>query len=121
MDRVTHLRNVLAFLGNTIDLPVTVGPNGFENSLFQNRPNPFNTTTTIEFTVEEQGPVKLQIYNVAGQLVRTLVDEVRSPGEVHSAVWDGRSNAGQRVSSGVYFYKFVTGDFVNTKKMVLLK
>jgi hypothetical protein len=121
LDRVTHLRKVLQFLGNTLDQPVAVGPNGYVNSLSQNRPNPFNPTTTIDYTVREQGLVRLQIYNVAGQLVRTLVDEVRSPGDVHTATWDGRSNAGQTVSSGVYFYKLVTGDFVQTKKMVLLK
>ncbi|MGD8414479.1 MAG: T9SS type A sorting domain-containing protein, partial [Candidatus Latescibacterota bacterium] len=121
LDRVIHLQKVLAFLGNTTDAPVGVGPDAYRYALLQNRPNPFNPTTTIEYTVREQGPVKLQIYNVAGQLVRTLVDEVQAPGKVHSVVWDGRSNAGQTVSSGVYFYKFVAGDFVRTKKMVLLK
>jgi flagellar hook assembly protein FlgD len=58
---------------------------------------------------------------VAGQLIRTLVDDTKAPGQVHTATWDGRNDAGQSVSSGVYFYKLVAGDFVQTKKMVLLK
>jgi len=121
MDRVVHLQKVLAFLGNTTDPPVAVNPGGYRNTLAQNRPNPFNPTTTIEYTVREQGLVNLRIYNVAGQLIRTLVNDLKTPGEVHTATWDGRNNAGQSVSSGVYFYKLVSGNFVQTKKMVLLK
>jgi flagellar hook assembly protein FlgD len=71
--------------------------------------------------VKERANVQLRIYNVAGQLIRTLVNEARTPGEVHTATWDGRNDAGQSVSSGVYFYKLVAGTFVQTKKMVLLK
>ena len=121
MDRVIHFQRALNFLGNTTDDPVAVDPAVYHNSLAQNRPNPFNPTTTIEFTVKDRTDVQLRIYNVAGQLVRTLVDEVKSPGEVHTATWDGRNDAGQSVSSGVYFYKLVAGNFVQTKKMVLLK
>jgi len=61
------------------------------------------------------------VYNVAGQLVRTLVNDVRQPGLDHKAVWHGRNDAGQVVSSGVYFYKLVTPGFTRTRKMVLLK
>jgi flagellar hook assembly protein FlgD len=63
----------------------------------------------------------LKVYNVAGQLVRTLLNDQRAPGSVHSVAWDGRNDAGQSVSSGVYFYKLVTNDLTQTKKMVLLK
>jgi len=121
LDRVVHLRKVLAFLGNQTDPPVGVEPTGYAYSLSQNRPNPFNPTTSIEYTVKDQGVVTLRIYNVAGQLIRSLVNDVKAPGEVHIATWDGRNDAGQSVSSGVYFYKLVSGDFVQTKKMVLLK
>jgi hypothetical protein len=121
MDRVIHMQRALYFLGNTTDDPVAVDPTFYRNSLSQNRPNPFNPTTTIEFTLKERANVQLRIYNVAGQLVRTLVNEARTPGEVHTATWDGRNDAGQSVSSGVYFYKLVAGSFVQTKKMVLLK
>jgi flagellar hook assembly protein FlgD len=111
----------LHFLGNITDEPTAVDPTFYRNTLAQNRPNPFNPTTTIEFTVKERANVQLRIYNVAGQLIRTLVNEARTPGEVHTATWDGRNDAGQSVSSGVYFYKLVAGTFVQTKKMVLLK
>jgi hypothetical protein len=121
MDRVIHMKKALYFLGNETDEPTHVDPTFYRNSLSQNRPNPFNPTTTIEFTVKERANVQLRIYNVAGQLVRTLVNEARTPGEVHIATWDGRNDAGQSVSSGVYFYKLVAGNFVQTKKMVLLK
>jgi hypothetical protein len=121
LDRVEHLRKVLAFLGNTTDPPIGVDPGGYVYSLSQNRPNPFNPTTTIEYTVKEQGKVNLRIYNVAGQLIRTLVDDVKSPGVLYSATWDGKNGQGQTVASGVYFYKLVAGDFVQTKKMILLK
>jgi flagellar hook assembly protein FlgD len=65
--------------------------------------------------------VSLKVYNAAGQLVRTLVNEVQSPQEGLFATWNGKNDAGQTVSSGVYFYKLVATNFTQTKKMVLLK
>jgi flagellar hook assembly protein FlgD len=66
--------------------------------------------------------VSLKIYNAAGQLVRTLVDEEQSPRvEGFSAMWDGRGNRGEDVASGVYFYKLTAKEYSQTKKMVLLK
>jgi len=120
-DRVDHLKAVLAFLGNSTEEPTGADPMAYEYSLSQNYPNPFNPTTTIRYTVRDRAQVTLRVYNVAGQLIRTLVNESRSPGEVHTATWDGRNDAGETVSSGVYFYKLVAGDYVQTKKMVLLK
>jgi len=120
-DRAVHLRGIIQWLGNVLDEPVGVQPEPFYNSLAQNKPNPFNPTTQIVFTVKEQGPVTLKVYNVAGQLVRTLVSDDRAPGLVHKIDWNGRNNAGQQVSSGVYFYKLVATDFTQTRKMVLLK
>jgi hypothetical protein len=121
MDRVWHLKKALAFLGNTTDEPTAVNPVARRYSLSQNYPNPFNPTTTITYTLAERADVSLRIYNVAGQLIRTLVNETGSPGEVHTATWDGRNDAGQSVSSGVYFYRLTAGSYVQTKKMVLLK
>jgi hypothetical protein len=121
MDRVFHVKKILAFLENQTQEPTGVKPSGYAYSLSQNYPNPFNPTTTINYTLKEQGDVTLRIYNVAGQLIRTLVEATRTPGEVHTATWDGRNDAGQSVSSGVYFYKLVAGSYVQTKKMVLLK
>jgi hypothetical protein len=93
-------------------------PAGF--ALEQNYPNPFNPTTSISFSLPSAQHVKLEIYNVQGQKVRTLVDEMRSAGE-HSIEWDATSDAGDKVASGVYFYRLTAGDYVISKKMTLLK
>jgi hypothetical protein len=120
--RVEHMWRILLWLGNLIDEATDARPTDVTfNELRQNRPNPFNPTTTIEFQVKHTGHVSLKIYNVAGQLVRTLVDEQVSAGSLQTAQWRGVNDAGQSVSSGVYFYKLVTNDFTMTKKMVLLK
>jgi hypothetical protein len=119
--RAEHLRDVITWLGNLLPAPTAADAVIYSSSLEQNYPNPFNPVTTIEFTVKQSAPVTLRVYNVAGQLVRTLVDEVRDPGVAHRVTWNGRNDAGSFVSSGVYFYKLVAEDFVQTKKMVLLK
>jgi len=119
--RVHHLADISAWL-NQFLLPTNseriARP---ATTLGQNYPNPFNPQTAIEFTVRDRTHVTLRIYNAAGQLVRTLVSDVRSPGIVHTVEWDGRSDAGSRVASGVYFYRLVTQELTQTKKMVLLK
>jgi hypothetical protein len=119
--RAEHLGDIITWLGNVLNDPVGVAATPLSTSLSQNFPNPFNPTTTIEFVVRDRTRVSLRIYNVAGQLVRTLVDEVRAPGVTHQVTWYGHSDAGQPVASGVYFYKLVTRDFAKTRKMVLLK
>lgn len=93
-------------------------PSGF--SLSQNYPNPFNPTTNLEFSLPKSAKVRIDILNVLGQRVRTLVDETMTPGR-YVADWDGKDEAGNQVSSGVYFYRMEAGDFSDTKKMVLLK
>ena len=120
-DRPQHMQAILNWMGLLTPIVDDVRPAAYENSLAPNYPNPFNPTTTIEFTLRERSSVRLSIYNVAGQLVRTLVDDERAPGVVHAIAWDGRSNAGQQVASGVYFYRLVANQFVQTRKMVLLK
>jgi hypothetical protein len=120
-DRADHMRDILLYLLNIYDEPVTVKPGaGYTNSLAQNYPNPFNPSTTIKYSVKDNAHVSLKIYNVAGQLVRTLVDSDMKAG-AYQETWKGLSNSGTPVSSGVYFYKMVTKDFSMTKKMVLLK
>jgi hypothetical protein len=121
LERSHHLHDILTWMENVVAQPVGTGEVAYRNTLSQNYPNPFNPVTTISFTVKEKAPVSLRIYNVAGQLVRTLVDDTRAPGVVHRFDWDGRNEAGQAVSSGVYFYKLVAKDFTQTRKMVLLK
>ncbi|MEJ2721741.1 MAG: T9SS type A sorting domain-containing protein [bacterium] len=93
------------------------------NELYQNYPNPFNPTTTIRYSIKERGRVSLRIYNAAGQLVRTLVDEIQSPREAgYSVLWNGRNDAGMPVASGVYMYKLTAErGFQDVKKLVLLK
>jgi hypothetical protein len=122
MARFEHMYEVEQCLFNPfIDSPIATGPDARRNSLAQNYPNPFNPITTIEYSIKEQAYVSLKVYNVAGQLVRTLVNDVQKPSDVKPVVWHGINNSGQRVSSGVYFYKLVTKGFTQTKKMVLLK
>jgi hypothetical protein len=86
-----------------------------EYSLHQNYPNPFNPITEISFALPNAANVKLEIFNIMGQRVATLVDQHLEAGN-HSVTWDG-----SRVASGIYFYRFDAGDFVESKKMVLLK
>ncbi len=90
-------------------------------SLSQNYPNPFNPATTVEFTIAKQVPVKLQIYDVLGREVALLMQtSASSPGK-YIIRWDGRNRLGQSVATGIYFYRVVAGDFVQTKKMIVLK
>jgi hypothetical protein len=88
--------------------------------LSQNWPNPFNPSTTIEFGLQESGHVSLRIYDAAGRLVRSLVDESKPAGS-YSAVWDGRDGNGVFVASGIYFYMLKSPEFEATRKMVLLR
>jgi hypothetical protein len=90
--------------------------------LGQNYPNPFNPTTTIEYLVPDGAlqPVSLVVYDVTGARVRTLVDAPQRGGR-YAVEWDGRNEIGQRVSSGVYFYRLVQPGFSSTRKMVVLK
>ncbi len=92
-----------------------------QNRLEQNYPNPFNPTTTIRYSIAEAGQVSLRVYNVAGQLVRTLVNTVQSPGQVRPVRWNGLNSTGQSVSSGVYFYRLTADGYTRTRKMVVIK
>jgi hypothetical protein len=122
MDRAEVLWDILTWFENLIPEPIGVDPVAFENRLENSYPNPFNSGTTIAYSVKEQAHVKLKIYNVAGQLVKTLVNEEKTPRKEGFVVrWDGTNNADQPVSSGVYFYRLVTKNFLQTKKMVVIK
>jgi len=89
-------------------------------SLEQNVPNPFNPSTTIKFAIPEKARVSLRIYDVAGRLVRTLVDEDRQA-DFYKVVWDGTDARGSSVATGVYFYRLEAGKHRATRKMLLLK
>jgi hypothetical protein len=92
--------------------------------LYQNYPNPFNPSTTIDFDVPEitgKIPrVAVQIFNILGQKVRTIERGIHDAGR-YSVTWNGASDNGARVASGVYFYRLLAGDYATTKKMVMLK
>jgi hypothetical protein len=87
---------------------------------FSAYPNPFNPTTTISFTIVNDGFVSLDIFNIRGQKIKSLVSENKATGN-HSVVWNGTDNSGQSVGSGIYFYRITTDNFTSTKKMILLK
>ena len=88
--------------------------------LSQNWPNPFNPSTTIAFGLRDRGRVSLRIYDAAGRLVASLVDEIRPAGR-YEENWDGTDGAGSAAASGVYFYRLHAGAFEATRKMILLR
>ena len=96
------------------------------SNLSQNHPNPFNPSTTINYSVAAEGPgssrvrVKLQVFNLRGQLVRTLVNDIQEPGE-YSFYWQGQDDLGGQLGSGVYLCRLQAGKYVATRKMVLAK
>ncbi len=89
-------------------------------SLLQNIPNPFNPTTEIGYSIPKTTQVRIEVLNVLGQSVRTLVDEYKAAGD-YSVLWDGRDNSQQSVASGIYLYRISAGEFTETRKMVLMK
>jgi len=95
------------------------------NALLQNYPNPFNPETWIPYLLAEPAEVTIQIYNVTGQVVRTLHIGRQDSGEYVSkgraAHWDGRNNAGERVASGVYFYQIQAGNFTAMRRLAICK
>jgi len=86
----------------------------------KNYPNPFNPTTTIMFDLGESGKTQLDIYNVKGQKVKTLLNKEMEDGS-HSIVWNGKNSDDKKVSSGMYFYKISVNGTYKTKKMLMLK
>lgn len=101
---------------NADNIPLT--PLAFE--LFQNYPNPFNGITTIAFNLPERMAVSVKIYNMLGQLVKTVVDEQLRSGH-HKLLWDGRSNQGIPVASGLYIVRLETKDHAAARKLLLIK
>ena len=88
--------------------------------LSQNFPNPFNPTTNIRFNLPQAMHVMLSVYNVEGELVSTILDQPMNDGW-NEVSWSARDTRGRAISSGIYFYRLVAGDFVQTRKMVLLR
>jgi hypothetical protein len=93
-------------------------PKVFE--LSQNYPNPFNPSTKINFSIPKNDNVSIKIYNINGQEVMNLLDAKLNAGK-YSVTWNALNNAGRGVASGVYFYRIISGDYVDTKKMILVR
>ncbi len=117
--RTQILQDVLAFFGH---LPGGAAVGVTPEAVFtaRNFPNPFNPSTKIEFTLPAKSQVELKIYNVRGELVKTLLNE-NMDATTHSVIWDGRNSTGQSVSSGVYFYSLKAGSYEKMEKMTLVK
>lgn len=113
---VRDLRDLGYTVGVKGDVPITP----LTYALDQNFPNPFNPETRIYFSIPEAQKVQLVVYNVMGQQVRRLVDTQYAAGR-HVINWDGRNETGALVPTGVYIYRIKAGDFVDYKKMTLMK
>jgi flagellar hook assembly protein FlgD len=83
-------------------------------------PNPFNNSTSIRYEISSPGRVRIEIHNLLGQRVVTLVDDYRPTGR-YATEWNGRSEENETVSSGIYFYSMRVGEFVQTRRMIFLK
>jgi flagellar hook assembly protein FlgD len=108
-----------------VEIPITMnigmtsvddsGPIAVDYSIEQNYPNPFNASTSIHYNLPRASHVKIDIYDILGRKVETLVNETQPAGE-HNVIWNSDDNP-----SGTYFYRIQAGDFVEVNKMVLLK
>ncbi len=112
--------------GMTADSQVIVSVNDDESAiitdyaLFQNYPNPFNPVTVIKYALPEQAHVTLDVFNINGNLVKQLTNTTQRAG-YHSFVWDGTNSNGERVATGLYFYRVKAGEFSQTRRMILMK
>ncbi len=115
---VDSLIDTLGVATDVEEIEYPVLPEGYK--LAQNYPNPFNPATVIEFDLPRLSNVSITIFNLLGQKVKELVNEEISAGS-YRVSWDGILSSGQRASSGIYFYRLIADDFIDTKKMILLK
>lgn len=95
-----------------------VAPSGYR--LADNYPNPFNPETTIEYEIPISGSIRLEIYNMLGQKIKTLIDQNQMAG-VHRAIWNGKNEFGEAVASGIYLYRIQSNNFTATKRMLLIR
>jgi hypothetical protein len=103
--------------GIVSDVPT---PTAFKNALYANSPNPFNPSTAIRYSLASSSAVTVEIFNLKGRLVRSLVESMKGPG-LHDAVWNGRDNHNQNTGSGVYLVRIRTNEFQDSIKISLLK
>ncbi len=108
---------------NTISVELTENDNNLlpaKTALLGNYPNPFNPTTTIRFDLAKDALVTLNIYNMKGQIVKTLLRN-ELPAGTHRIDWNGTDQANRPIASGIYFYRFKAGDYQSNGKCILLK
>lgn len=116
----SHCRPLLSIVATTVanDDPTAPATPNPELSCY---PNPFRSSTNIKFSQIDNSPTTVSIYNAKGQLISTLVNNQKlSPGE-HTVAWNGKTNFGQPVAAGIYFYKMSSGRYSSTKKMIMMK
>ena len=113
------LNPTISGIGNQESLAAG-GMTPLEFALGHSHPNPFNSTTVIPYSISDAGWVKLEIYDILGRRVKTLVNEIREAGQ-YEAMWDGTSSRDHPVPSGIYFYRLTSGHFAQARKMVLMK
>jgi len=89
-------------------------------ALNSNYPNPFNPETTISYDIKDATQVRLDVFNLKGQLVKTLVNNEQASGR-YNVVFTARDDKGNKLSSGLYFYRLRAGDYVKTRKMMLME
>ena len=89
-------------------------------TLHLNYPNPFNPVTTLRYDLSENGHVNIIIYDMLGRKVKTLINQTQDAG-YRSVIWDATNDYGKPVSAGIYLYQIQAGEYIQTKKMVLLK
>ena len=118
--RITSRRGITPFSSSsqTLDKSNVILP--FKHSLSQNYPNPFNPFTVISYALEKDGLVNLSIFDMTGNIVKTLVNSSQTAG-YKSIEWNATNNQNEPVSAGLYLYRVILGELSETKKMVLLK
>ena len=114
---VDSTSTALTSVGVEDDIPVLIHQPGI---LSPNYPNPFRHSTRITYAVRQPGQVRIQVYNVVGQVIRTIIDERKTAGE-YTLHWDGTDGQGKGLPSGTYLYRLTAGDFSQTRLMTLLK
>jgi len=114
LGQTTYLNFIMTQTGNEDDLMIT------STILHNNYPNPFNPQTTISFDVKEPAPVRIDIYNLKGQIIRTLVNEIKTSGH-YTIIWNGKDQNGNGVASGVYHYRMQAGKYKSIRRMLLMK
>jgi len=122
LDRADLMGNIMEYFGQVPSGPGTgVVAGSVRNELSHAHPNPFNPVTRIAYSVKEAGPVTIEVYSVAGRVVRRLLDTEVDAGSSGYVVWDGTDDGGERCASGVYFYRIAAPGFTTSRKMVMLK